>query len=177
VSLIISVTTPLNYLILIGQCDVLQWLFGRLLVPPAVIEEMLHPKAPAQVATWAANLPPWIEVRSPNVDLHLGIGAGEDAAISLAVELGDATLLMDDLKARAAARARGFITIGTITILDRADEAGLLDLETSISRLRATTFYLDETLAETVIARRAPVRTHNRSRRYFRRLKAAGHPY
>jgi len=153
VSVIISDTTPLNYLILIGQSDVLERLFGRLLVPPAVIKEMLHPKAPAQVAAWAANLPPWIEVRSPHIDLRLGIGPGEDAAISLAVELGDATLLMDDLKARAAARARGFITIGTITILDRADEAKLLDFETSISRLRATTFHLDEALVQTVIAR------------------------
>jgi hypothetical protein len=47
VSLVISDTTPLNYLILIGQIEVLPQLFGRLIVPPAVIREMLHPKAPA----------------------------------------------------------------------------------------------------------------------------------
>lgn len=152
-SLIISDTTPLNYLILIGQCDVLQRLFGRLLVPPAVIREMLHPKAPPQVAAWAANLPPWIEVRSPTIDLRLGIGAGEDAAISLAVELGDATLLVDDLKARAAAHARGFLTIGTITILDRADEAKLLEFDDAINALRATTFHLDEAVVELIRAK------------------------
>ena len=88
---------------------------------------------------------------SPAIDLNLGIGAGEDAAISLAVELGNATLLMDDLKARAAARARGFVTIGTIAILDRAAQSGLLDFETAINNLRATTFHLDEAVVRTVI--------------------------
>jgi predicted nucleic acid-binding protein len=49
VSLVISDTTPLNYLILIGQIEVLPKLFGRLIVPPAVIRERLHPKAPPTV--------------------------------------------------------------------------------------------------------------------------------
>ena len=34
-SLVVSDTTPLNYLILIGHIDVLPRLFGKLLVPPA----------------------------------------------------------------------------------------------------------------------------------------------
>ena len=152
-SLVISDTTPLNYLILIGHIDVLPGLFGKLLVPPAVIHEMQHSKAPAAVSAWANDLPSWIEVKAPHTDLHLGIGAGEDEAISLAVELGDASLLMDDLKAKAAAKSRGLRTIGTITILDLADEAGLLDFEAAISLLKASTFHLEESLLRPMLAR------------------------
>ena len=107
-SLVVSDTTPLNYLILIGQIDVLPLLFGTLLVPPAVIHEMEHPKAPADVARWARNLPAWIEVKAPLKDLHLGIGAGEDEAISLAVELGDAAILMDDKKPEPSLKIADF---------------------------------------------------------------------
>jgi predicted nucleic acid-binding protein len=153
VSLVVSDTTPLNYLILIGHIDVLPRLFGELLVPPAVIHEMQHPKAPSAVSAWAANLPPWIEVKAPLTDLHLGIGAGEDEAISLAVELGDATLLADDVRARSAAKSRGLLTIGTLAILDRADEAKVLDFEAAILRLQATSFHLDDALLQTLLAR------------------------
>ncbi len=152
-SLVVSDTTPLNYLILIGHIDVLPRLFGELLVPPAVIHEMQHPKAPSAVSAWAANLPPWIEVKAPLTDLHLGIGAGEDEAISLAVELGDATLLADDVRARSAAKSRGLLTIGTLAILDRADEAKVLDFEAAILRLQATSFHLDDALLQTLLAR------------------------
>lgn len=151
-TLVVSDTTPLNYLVLIGHIDVLPRLFGNLLVPPAVIHEMRHPKAPSAVSAWAGNLPSWIEVKAPLTDLHLGIGAGEDEAISLAVELG-ATLLMDDVRARIAARSRGLLTIGTLAILDLADEAELLDFETAILRLKATSFHLDDALLQPLLIR------------------------
>ena len=95
----------------------------------------------------------WIEVKAPQTDLHLGLGAGEDEAISLAVELRDAALLMDDRKARVAAEGRGLLTIGTIAILDLADEAGLLDFESAISRLQSTTFHVEATLLQPVLAK------------------------
>jgi predicted nucleic acid-binding protein len=152
VSWVVSDTTPLNYLILIGHVDVLPNLFGKLLIPPAVIREMRHPKAPAAVAVWTSRLPAWIEVKAPQIDLRLGIGAGEDEAISLAVELG-AALLLDDKKARAAAEGRGLLTIGTIAILDLADETGLLDFDQAISQLRMTTFHVEDALLQPVLAK------------------------
>lgn len=152
-SLVVSDTTPLNYLILIGNIEVLPRLFGRLLVPPAVIYEMRHPKAPPAVAAWAASLPAWIEIKAPRTDLHLGVGVGEDEAISLAVELGNAAILIDDRKARVAAESHGLFAIGTIAILDLADEAGLLDFESAISLLQTTTFHVEDALLKPVLAK------------------------
>jgi predicted nucleic acid-binding protein len=136
VSLVVSDTTPLNYLILIGHVHVLPRLFGRILIPPAVIGEMRHVRSPATVAAWTDNLPTWAEIRAPEIDLDLRIGRGEDEAISLAAELGGAALL----------ETRGILTIGTLTILDLADEMELLDFEQAISLLLATNFHVEDAL-------------------------------
>jgi len=158
VSIVISDTAPLNYLILIGCIDVIPCLFGKLLVPPSVISEMRHPKTPAAVSAWAESLPTWAEIKAAQNDLGLRIGRGENEAISLALELTDAALLVDDRKARNEAELRGIFTVGTIAILDHADEAGLLDFEQAISRLLATNFHVEETLLE-------PVRSKVRARK------------
>lgn len=152
-SIVVSDTTPLNYLILIGEVEVLPRLFGTLLVPPAVIAEMLHPKAPSAVSAWAGSLPAWAEIRAPKTHLGLSIGRGEDEAISLAVELADAALLVDDRKARTEAELRGVLTLGTILILDLADEAGLLNFESAVTRLLATNFHVEESLLRPVRAK------------------------
>lgn len=41
--IVIADSTPLNYLILIHQVDLLPQLFDRILIPPAVFEELQHP--------------------------------------------------------------------------------------------------------------------------------------
>ena len=60
--IVVSDTTPLNYLILIASVDVLRVLFGRLYAPAAVIEELLHSKTPSVVRMWAGSPPEWLTV-------------------------------------------------------------------------------------------------------------------
>lgn len=152
-SLVVSDTTPLNYLLLTGQVDILPRLFGKVFVPPAVLRELRHPRTPPPVATWANNLPEWIEVRAPKTDLQLDIGDGEDEAISLAVESVGSALLVDDRKARAAATDHGVSVFGTIAILELADEHGFLDFQAALSRLRTTTFRIEPAILDPVLAR------------------------
>jgi len=52
--------SPLCYLVLIGEIDLLPKLFGRVLAPHAVIAELLHEDAPEAVRAWASDLPVWI---------------------------------------------------------------------------------------------------------------------
>lgn len=144
-SLVISDTTPLHYLILIGQVGVLPQLFGSLLVPPAVIAEMQHLQAPSTVRDWALQTPVWVEIRAPISNLGLRLGRGENEAISLAVETEGAVLLIDDLRARIEAQHRNLVVVGTIGILDLADERGLLDFEAAISQLLTTSFHIENT--------------------------------
>ena len=48
-------TSPVCYLILIGEIELPPKLFSRVLVPPAVVAELLHEDAPAAVRGWAAK--------------------------------------------------------------------------------------------------------------------------
>jgi predicted nucleic acid-binding protein len=85
--IVVSDTTPLNYLILIETVHVLPATFGRVYVPSAAIEELSHWRSPEAVRTWASSPPEWITVQDPT---HAGpskLGRGEMAAISLALEL------------------------------------------------------------------------------------------
>ena len=50
-------TSPLCYLVLIDEVDLLRQLFRQVVVPSAVITELLHEDAPEAVRGWAANLP------------------------------------------------------------------------------------------------------------------------
>ena len=68
--LVIADTGPINYLILIGQVDILPRLFERVIIPSIVLAELSRELAPASVQRWAAAAPGWIEVdESPAVAL------------------------------------------------------------------------------------------------------------
>ena len=142
-------TTPLNYLILINQSQILALIFGQVLIPEAVFEELRHPKAPEAVSRWLRSLPSWLEVITVRqVDETIQLGKGENEAISLAVERRVQVVLMDERRGRAAAEARGLLAVGTLNLIDLADEQGLLDGILTLRDLRQTTFRADSELLE-----------------------------
>jgi len=151
---VVADTTPLNYLILIGQAELLRTLFGTVMIPEAVLAELSHPKAPEEVASWLQSLPNWLEVRKAAcVDQTILLGQGETEAISLAVERGIAIVLMDERRGRSAAEARGLLPVGTLNILDLADERGLGNGLAMLKALKQTTFRADIRLIERFEAR------------------------
>jgi predicted nucleic acid-binding protein len=68
---VVADTSPINYLVLIGQIDLLTRLYTRILIPPAVLAELKHPLAPKPVREWACDTPKWLEVLSPKDSLTL----------------------------------------------------------------------------------------------------------
>ena len=76
--IVVSDTTPLNYLILTETVHVLSAIFGRVYAPSAVIKELLHLRSPQAVGTWASSPPEWLTVQDPT---HIGpckLGRGRD---------------------------------------------------------------------------------------------------
>ena len=61
--IVVADASPLNYLIRLGHPDVLHKIYGRVLVPHAVLIEMQHPEARSEVRAWASAPPPWPEER------------------------------------------------------------------------------------------------------------------
>lgn len=150
--IIVSDTTPLHYLVMIGEVWLLPKMFGQVLIPPAVAEEMRQPRTPPSVKSWFDSPPPWIEIREPAaLDLTIQLGAGEVAAISLALETRAGVILMDDWKARREATARGLTVAGTLNILGAAAAKKLIDLPAAIAKLERTNFHLPKQIVESML--------------------------
>lgn len=136
-------TSPLCYLIFIAEVDVLPKLFSKVVVPMAVISELLHEDAPDAVRAWVANLPPWVTVQENPIRSTAGLEklqAGEQAAILLAESINAELILLDEKSARRAAAERGLRITGTLGVLGAGAERGLVDLPVAIDRLRKTNF-------------------------------------
>ncbi len=143
--IVIADTGPVNYLILIGEIEVLPALYGRVVVPPSVCEELKRPHAPEAVRRWIGRSPVWLEVRVPTTppDAHLArLDAGERDAILLAEELGADQLIIDEVRGRREAKRRQIPFTGTLGVLAAGAERGLLDLRSAVDRLRQTTFHI-----------------------------------
>jgi predicted nucleic acid-binding protein len=97
VQLVIADTGPINYLVLIDHIGILPALFGKVILPGAVHDELCNVDTPEAVRRWIANAPEWIEIRhSASPAVFSELGAGESEAITLALELHADLLLMDD---------------------------------------------------------------------------------
>ena len=134
--IVVSDTTPLNYLILIDLIDILPALFERITIPGGVISELCHSQTPLKVRQWVENLPEWAIVQTVHqIDETISLGRGEQEAISFAGVLKADLLLIDDLKARKLAKAREMEVAGTLSVLEVASKKGLIDLEGAFERL------------------------------------------
>jgi predicted nucleic acid-binding protein len=149
---VVGDTSPFIVLVNIHEIDLLPALFGEVVVPPEVIEELGRPHRPPAVQNFVRSIPAWLRVRTPRqLKPGLGLHDGERAAISLAVELKPSLLLIDEKLGRAVAQDLKIDFIGAVGILKRAADRRLVDLGDAFSRMKATDFwishrFLDDTL-------------------------------
>lgn len=140
--IVVSDTSPINYLILIDAIELLPQLYGRILVPPHVRQELLDPAGPQRVREWTAAPPDWLEVRPVSAPLPaaalVALDRGEQEAISLAAEM-QVPLLIDDRRGRTVAQAQGLRVVGTLGILGAAAQRGLVDLRAAVEQLTQQT--------------------------------------
>jgi len=156
--IVIADTTPLNYLVLIDQSHLLPQLYGRVLIPQAVYDELQQERTPAPVRAWVANHPAWLEVRQASVPLDSKLeelDRGEREAIALALELQADLLILDDRDARVEASRRNLVVIGTLRVLEDAAQLGLVDLPRALQRLQQTTFRASAYLVRALLDRDA----------------------
>jgi len=148
--------SPLCYLVLIGEIDLLSKLFRQVAVPQAVITELLHEDAPEGVRDWVSNLPAWISTAA-TADIVSGglekLQSGERAAIFLAESIKADIILLDEKAARRVAAERGFRITGLLGVLGEAATRGLVDLPSAIDRLSKTTFRCSPALLKAMLDR------------------------
>jgi predicted nucleic acid-binding protein len=154
--IVIADTGPINYLILIQEIQVLPALYGRILVPASVCEELKRPRAPDAVRSWMGQPPAWFEVRTP---VHLPdaelagahLDAGERDAILLAEELGVDQLIIDEIRGRRVALHRNLPVTGTLGVLKAGALQGLLELKPAVARLSQTNFHVAQEILDRLV--------------------------
>ena len=153
--IVVSDTTPLNYLILIEQIDLLPRLYGQVIVPTTVADELRHLVAPAPVRAWIGNPPNWLEIRDVDIAEESGtlLDAGELAALALAELLRANILLMDDRKGYEEAIRRNLRVVGTLGVLAEAADQQLIDLPQVLERLRQTNFFISPQVLQSLTDR------------------------
>jgi predicted nucleic acid-binding protein len=152
-AVVVSDTTPLHYLILIGRDSVLQKLYGEIIVPPAVLTELGHPAAPKDISAWAKSPPAWLTVLSPqSIPTQFdNLDFGERQALALAKEIHADLVLLDDKVARRCAEQESLKVKGTLGVVADAAKAGLLNFRETIESLQRTSMHLDAKLAQRII--------------------------
>ena len=128
--LVICNTTPIINFAEIGRLEVLERLFGRIVLPRAVVQELtakqrLFPKAalaPQAACFDLATQAPLQIVRSLATWVH----PGEAECLALASQHAGALLILDDVAARELALVQGFRVIGTLGCLILAKQQGII---------------------------------------------------
>lgn len=128
---IISDTTTLSNLLVVGKTHLLRSLYQEITIPPAVRDELLAFTAMrAAVEEFLAET--WVRVDAPTDAislklLRISLDGGEAEALALAVEHKADLLIVDEQAARKAALHRGLRIIGLLGILLEAKREGLID--------------------------------------------------
>lgn len=147
--IVIVNSTPLIYLAAIGRFDLLHLLYGQIVIPMAVFNEVVIQGAGQWGAaeTAAAH---WIDRRAvtdrSGVSGLVGqLDLGESEVIALAQELGADLAVVDETAARRELSNRAIPFIGTVGVLMQAKHQGLISvLMPELDRLRACGFHLSE---------------------------------
>lgn len=116
---VISDTSVISNLLLIGHLHLLPALFGQAVIPSAVFEELMQLKPPFR---FGISDFPWLEVRAVEnnglaTQLLAHLDAGESEAIVLAEELKADILLIDEAKGRKIAQGLGIPVTGLLGVL------------------------------------------------------------
>ena len=148
--IVVSDASPLATLANLDRLDLLPALYGRVIIPTAVHDELR--------IKWPDSFPPiWLDVLEPSHPPPAAAAAlddGEAAAIALAIERSADLLLIDERKGRAVAEGEGLRARGLIGVLVDAKAAGLVpSLKEMFPELDRVGFYYSATVKDAALRR------------------------
>lgn len=148
--IVVSDTTILSNLFQVGRAELLPTLYGEVIIPEAVRDELARLDSSLPVAL------PWLRVQAVSdtgavLNLLAELDRGEAEAIVLAQELRADWVLMDERPGRRVAAQRHLRVTGTLGVLLEAKRSGLLDAIGPVIReiqQKAGTWYHPQLLSE-----------------------------
>lgn len=125
----------------IQRLDILPQVFSPITIPPAVQTEV------GITATWLTVMA--IQNQAVATTLKTQVDDGEAEAIALALESGDVFIILDDLNARRVAIQLGLKVIGTVGMLLRAKQQGILsEIKPLLMSLNQADFRVSESIIQ-----------------------------
>jgi uncharacterized protein len=144
---VVTDSGPVIALSQIGVIELLPILFPAIVVPPAAHREIK-----------SVAVPEWLHEQRlmRHMDARVvaaTLDAGEREAISLALELSAAHVILDDRTGRAVAERLGLHVIGTLGVLLFAKQRGeIAAIRPYLDQLRSVDFFLDDRLYQRMLA-------------------------
>ncbi|MCP4426269.1 MAG: DUF3368 domain-containing protein [Chloroflexi bacterium] len=127
--IVISNTTPIISLALIGQLNLLEALYGEIVVPTAVASEILA-GGQARIGMQEFQHAPWFKhvplIDPRRADLLVDLDRGEAEVIALAQELNATLVILDERLGRRHAQRLGLTVTGTLGVLLKAKQQGVI---------------------------------------------------
>lgn len=127
---VVSNTSPVLNLAIIGRLSLLQQQFGEIWLPPVVISELrIDEDLPGVQAVREALATGWMHIQAVE-DMGLvevlrrDLDGGEAEAIALAIQLKAERILLDEKEGRRIAKTLGLRSTGVLGVLLRAKQEG-----------------------------------------------------
>jgi len=140
---VVSNTSPLLNLAIIGRLSLLREQFGEIWIPAAVLEELrVEEDLPGSQSVREAMEAGWLRVEEVKDQalaqvLQRDLDRGEAEAIALAVQVEAEWTLLDEREGRRVAKSLGLKVTGVLGILLRARREGRLpSLQKAMDELR-----------------------------------------
>jgi predicted nucleic acid-binding protein len=145
---VISNTSPIFYLHRLGYLELLERLYGEILIPYAVLEELKEGERTGEDVPDIGEYK-WIKLRNVAVPSSIktipDLGKGEAEVLALGLEEKEHLLIIDDSLARKIAKLQSLKFTGTAGILVKAKEKGLInELKPILDLLKDKRFFLRE---------------------------------
>ncbi len=159
--IVVSDTTPLITLMKAKQLDVLEKLFGRVLIPNAVFEELIASDSHRDEAKkieesdYIDIVPVSNEEAVILLQRATGLDRGESEAIIYSDENAADLLLMEELAGRRVAKSMGIRIMGAIGVLLASYNEGYLsgnEIKESLELIRASNQHISEKLIEDALS-------------------------
>ena len=149
---VVANTTPLIALADIGKLDLLHQIYNEIYIPRAVQEEIISEPAKTLVSN-----SDWIKVidiqnESQKSTFSTRLHSGEIEVILLSQEQNADLLIMDDNAAKKTAKFLGLSVTGTLGVIIKAKQEGLIDsVKEIIDQLLLDGLFMDDRLINRVL--------------------------
>lgn len=125
--IVISDTSPITNLLRIGQLELLQSVYGNIIIPQSVYNELCQLEHQKEIIDQLS----WIQVSGiSNTEmlkqLLIDLDKGEAESIIIAMELKADYLVIDEAKGRLIAESFGLKIVGLLGTLIKAKQDGIL---------------------------------------------------